>query len=214
MYITARQTQVPWFCLILLVWLAALTAQWETFGRFLQACPVAAAGLSGAGVLVAGAIVAIRPSAAATFAERIEMWRNGCGYLLVHPLLGLGPDQWWRWNMHDGDTFFQTLHIHNLLLHTGVELGLIALAALLVIIVRHFVKSGDPAAFVFLFHNMMDITFFNLGVTSLTLVAAGEPQKGGVRLSAKTVRVLFAVLLAHFAYVVLYMGMRYIQALL
>ena len=84
----------------------------------------------------------IRPSALATFAERIEMMENGLGYILFHPVLGLGPSQWRSWNMFDGDKYFGTWHIHNFLIHIGVELGLIAMAALAVIVLRHFRKTG------------------------------------------------------------------------
>ena len=176
MYFTARQTRIPWFCLFLLAWLLALAASWETFERFLRTCRRAAIGLSGGGIAVAAAAVVIRPSALATFAERIEMMENGLGYILFHPVLGLGPGQWRSWNMFDGDKYFGTWHIHNFLIHIGVELGLIAMAALAVIVLRHFRKTGAPAAAAFVVHNLMDTSFFYCGITTLTLVSAGEPR--------------------------------------
>ena len=208
MYFTARQTRIPWFALVIAVWLLALAVCWEDFERLLSARPWVARGLTAGGFLVAGAAVAIRPSAFATFAERIEMMKNGLGYLLIHPFLGLGPGQWRQWNMHDGDRYFGTWHIHNVLIHIGVELGLVAMAMLVVIILRHFRKTGAPAAAAFLFHNMMDTSFFYVGITTLMLVSAGEPQKGGRTLSRRATLAILLLLLAHFILSFLY-GLGY-----
>lgn len=209
MYFTARQTRIPWFCLFLLAWLLALAASWETCERFLRTYRRAAIGLSGGGIAVAAAAVAIRPSALATFAERIEMMENGLGYILFHPVLGLGPGQWRSWNMFDGDKYFGTWHIHNFLIHIGVELGLIAMAALAVIVLRHFRKTGAPAAAAFVVHNLMDTSFFYCGITTLTLVSAGEPHKGGKSLGRAATRVVFALLMAHFVWCCVYMIYTY-----
>lgn len=200
MYVTARQTRIPWFCLFLLVWLLALAASWGAFERFLRTCRRAAMALSGGGLAVAAAAVAIRPSAVATFAERIEMMENGLGYLLFHPVLGLGPGRWQEWNLYDGDKYFGTWHIHNFLIHTGVELGLIAMAMLVIILLRHFRKTGAPGAAAFVVHNLMDTTFFSLGVTTLTLVAAGEPQKGGKPLGRTATRAVLLLMMACFVW--------------
>lgn len=204
MYFTARHTRIPWFCLFLLAWLLAMAAQWQVFERFLAAYRRAAAVIAGSGVLVAGAAVAIRPSAIATFAERLEMIRDGLSYLPDHLLLGLGPYQWRLWNLHGGGKYFNTWHIHNFLVHTAVELGLLAALALLAIILRHWRKTGAACAAAFVFHGMIDTGFFYLGVTALALISAGEPQKGGRQLSGTASRLMFAALFALFVYCALY----------
>ena len=100
----------------------ALAMCWSTFDRFLRACPRVAASISATGFLVAAAAVTVRPSSLATFAERLEMMRNGMGYLAENPLLGVGPYQWRLLNLADGDKYFNTWHIHNVLIHVGVEM--------------------------------------------------------------------------------------------
>lgn len=206
MYFTARRTGIPWFCLVLLVYLLALTALWERLDRFLRDLPRAAAGMTAFGALVAVATILIRPSSIATFAERLEMMRNGLRYIPVNPLFGVGPYQWRLLNLRDADTYFNTWHIHNALLHVGVELGLPAMAALVFIIVRAYRKKGpNRAGFTaFLVHNLMDTSFFYLGTMSLMLVTIGEPEKGGKPLNAVVVKLLFVLFAAQFAYCVYY----------
>lgn len=202
MYFTARRTDVPWLCLVQLAYLLAVTALWEKLDCFLRDLPWAAAGMSAAGALVAAATVAIRPSSIATFAERLEMMRNGLGYVLVNPLTGVGPYQWRLLNLRDADTYFNTWHIHNIPIHIAVELGLPALAALVVVVVRAYRKKGPNQAGLtaFLVHNLMDTSFFYLGTMSLMLACTADPGKGGRKLGPAAVKALFAVLAAQFAY--------------
>lgn len=202
MYFTARRTGIPWFCLVLAAYLLALMALWPQFHRFLQDLPQAAIAMTAFGALVAAATVFIRPSSIATFAERLDMMRNGLSYLLDDPLLGVGPYQWRLLNLADADTYYNTWHIHNALLHVGVELGLPALAALVIAAARAYQKRGrNRAGFTaFLVHNLMDTSFFYLGGTALLLATTGEPNRGGTRLSTAAVRALFAVFGIQFAY--------------
>lgn len=204
MYFTARRTSIPWFCLVLTLYLLALTALWERLDRFLRDIPWAAAAMSLFGALVAAAAVAIRPSSIATFAERLEMMRNGLGYLTVNPLLGVGPYQWRLLNLRDADTYFNTWHIHNIPIHIAVELGLPALAALLVIAVRTYQKKGpNRAGFTALVcHSLMDTGFFYLGTMSLLTATVAEPKRRGVRLSAVVVKALFLAAGIYCAYCV------------
>lgn len=204
MYFTARHTGIPWFCLVLLAYLLALMALWERLDRFLRDLPWAAGTMTAFGGLVAAAAVAIRPSSIATFAERLEMMRNGLGYILASPLLGVGPYQWRLLNLRDADTYFNTWHIHNIPIHIAVELGLPAAAALMVIVVHAFRKKGpNRAGFTALVcHCLMDTGFFYLGTMSLMTATVGEPERGGTRLSTAAVRALFLLAGAHFAYCV------------
>lgn len=202
MYFTARRTGIPWFCLLLLAYLLALMALWERLDCFLRDLPWAAVGMTAFGALVAAATVLIRPSSIATFTERLEMMRNGLRYIFVNPLFGVGPYQWRLLNLQDADTYFNTWHIHNIPIHIAVELGLPALAALVIIAVHTYRKNGtNRAGFAaMLCHCMIDTGFFFPGIMSLMMVTVGEPEKGGTRLSRVWVRTLFLVIGLHFAY--------------
>ena len=83
------------------------------------------------------------------------------------------------------------------------------LAMLVIVIVRHFRKTGAPGAAAFLVHNLMDTSFFYCGITSLTLVSAGEPQKGGRTLGIDATRAVCVLLAAHFAWCCVYMVYTY-----
>lgn len=204
MYFTARRTAIPWFCLALLAYLLALTALWEKLDRFLRDLPWAAAGMTAAGTMVAAATIAIRPSSIDTFLERLEMMRNGLGYVLSAPLLGVGPYQWRLLNLSDADIYFNTWHIHNIPIHVAVELGLPAAVMLFVLVVHVFrKKSPNRAGFAALVcHSLMDTGFFYLGTMSLVTVTVGDPGEGGAQLHVAAVRGLFAVFMVHFAYCV------------
>lgn len=202
MYFTARMTDIPWFALVLAGYLAALTALWPRLDRFLRDLPWVSCAMTAAGALVAVGTVLIRPSSIATFAERLDMMRNGLGYIAQHPITGVGAYQWRVLNLQDADTYFNTWHIHNVLIHVAVELGLPAAAALVAVIVRHYWKKApNRAGFTaFLVHNLMDTSFFYLGITGLMEATAAEPQLGGKKLGSAAVKALFAALAVQFVY--------------
>lgn len=204
-YVAARRSEQPWLCVPLLLYLLAMVLLWGQVRAFLRDIPKAAAVLTALGVLVAAVIILIRPSSLATFRERLEMMRNGIGYLTVRPVYGLGPYQWRVWNMFDSDTYFNTYHIHNALLHIGVELGIPAMLAAAAIVLRRFCKKGDPAQtagfMAFVAHNMIDTSFFYPGVTLMVLMTVGVPGKR--RLPVVLSRLLFA------AHAVLFLAYMY-----
>lgn len=201
-YLAGARTDVPWSCLLLVAYGAALMALWRSYDRFLLAKPPIAALIAGLGVLVAAAAVAARPSSVATFAERLEMMASGARYLTADPLFGVGPFQWRLLDLNDGGKYFNTWHIHNVIIHVGVEMGWIAMGALLLIAFRVLTKRSTPPeralAAAFLAHNMLDTSFFYLGVTALAL--AGGHRAGGHKLGGGAVRLLFALLAGLFAY--------------
>lgn len=202
MYLAASRTDVPWICLIIVGYLLALMAYWKQFERFLTAYPWISAAIAAMGALVAAAAVAVRPSAYATFAERLAMMRNGLRYLLANPLLGVGPYQW-RWlNMQDSDPYFNTWHIHNVLIHVGVECGLIAMAMLILTAFRAFRKKTGPKGELaaFCFHNMMDTSYFYMGIMGLTMLTVGDPQCGGKKAGGGLLKLLFGCFAAVFLY--------------
>ena len=128
------------------------------------------------------------------------MMRNGLGYIMDAPLLGLGPLQWRFLNMQDADKYFNTWHIHNIFIHIGVELGLPALTALVLIVFRRWQKGGQNTAgfAAFLFHNMMDTSFFYMGITSITLMSVGDPHAESSTVSPIAAKLIFAVFTVFF----------------
>ena len=208
LYLAAARTGVPWLCLPLLAYGAAEAVCWRTFRRFLEAYPRTAAWLAAMGVLVAAAAVAVRPSAAATFAERLEMMASGLRYLTADPLLGVGPFQWRLLDLNDGGKYFNTWHIHNVPLHIGVEMGWLAMAMAVLAGLRALCRKKPPllraGTAAFLFHNLIDTSFFYLGITALAVTAAGGPESDGKPLGGGAVKLLFAVFACLFAYSLYY----------
>lgn len=199
LYLAGTRTDAPWICLPLLLYGAGVLVLWQKFDRFLAARPPIAALISAFGAVVALAAVAVRPSSIATFAERLEMMSSALHYLTVNPLLGVGPFQWRLLDLNDGGKYFNTWHIHNVLLHVGVELGWAAAAALAAITVRVYQKKPPAKAgfTAFCLHNMIDTSFFYLGVTTQMLIAVGEP--GEKRLSGGWLKAVFGLFGAMFA---------------
>lgn len=204
LYLAGARTDEPLVCMIPLLYIAALAVYWEKFEAFLEAYPLIPVGVSVMGALVAGGIVIVRPSSIATFAERLAMMRNGLSYIGVNPLFGVGPYRWRILNQADSDTYFNTWHIHNILIHVSVEMGLVAAAFLLAVAVRSLKKEKKAAQkaelVAFFFHNMIDTGFFYLGITTLLMLTATEPGIRGKKLSGGILRVLFGGLLVIQAY--------------
>ncbi len=194
MYFIGCHTGAPWLCFVLLLLLAALMLQWEAFDRFLAARRWAPWAMCACGVAVALAALYVRPRAAATFVERLDMMRSGLSYLMTSPLLGVGPYQWRLLDLADGGTYFDTWHIHNVPLHIGVENGLVAMAAVVLLAVWILQKKGrNVSAFTaFFVHNMMDTSFFYLGPTAMALFTAAEPGRGGKQLGAPAHKLFWA----------------------
>ncbi len=204
LYLAADRTDVPWICILLLIYIVLAALNWPEYCRFLERYRRMPVLISGCGLLVAAAAVLVRPSSFATFAERLEMMRNGLKYLTVNPLLGVGPYQWRILNLYDGDKYFNTYHIHNAFIHVGVELGLVALGMLLIVTVRCFMKKKDAAlqagCTAFLFHSLMDTGFFYMGIFSLAMITAAQPAEKGKKIGAAAARSIFGVLGVLFAY--------------
>lgn len=204
LYIAGNATNWPWLCLILCGYI--LIGAWYRgqFERELSDGKWAKLLICLTGALGAGVVAFLRPNAAATFAERLAMIRNGLGYLGVDPLLGVGPYQWRRLNLQDADTYFNTWHIHNVFVHVGVELGLIAMAMLAIAVVRHFRKREDPAqrgAFsAALVHNLMDTSFFYMATVPFLIMTAGDDEGKKRRLSGAAVKCMFSVFAVLFAW--------------
>lgn len=203
-YLSAARTDVPWSCLFLLAYGAAVMLCWRRFEAFLEAKPGMAALISALGALVSAAAVLMRPNAVATFGERLEMMASGINYLTANPLLGVGPFQWRQLDLNDGGKYFNTWHIHNIPIHVGVEMGWIAMAALLLIGIRALARRQSPEeralTAAFIVHNLIDTSFFYLGVTALVLTAAGGSREEARRLGGGGLKLLFALFAGLFAW--------------
>ena len=210
-YLAAARTGVPWLCLLPLAYGGAAAAGWGSFRRWLNARPPMALLIASAGFLVAAAAVAVRPSAAATFSERLEMMASGLRYLPAEPLWGVGPLRWRLLDLNDGGKYFNTWHIHNIPLHVGVEMGWIAMAAIVLAGLRGLGRKQSPplraGTAAFLFHNLMDTSFFYLGIMALALTAESQPEAGGRTLGGRAVKAIFALFGLLFLYS-LYFGFR------
>ncbi len=211
-YMAAERAAVPVLCAVLVAYVGAMACTWPRFGEFLREHAMATKAIAIVGLLSVPFAIVMRPTSLATFAERIHMMGNGIGYLGNNPVTGVGPGQWRQLNLHDADTYFNTNHIHNLFIHAGVEFGIIAMIALVVVAVRCFVKRyrqaqhGEDAAF--LTHVMMDTGFFYLGVTGMLMLTANGSASPARELSKRGTRALFAALgLAHLAILVTYLAM-------
>ncbi|MCI9147906.1 MAG: hypothetical protein HFG73_06525 [Hungatella sp.] len=204
MYIGSDQTDGPWICIVIFLYIFALAWQWERFDRFLKKYRAAAAAIAAMGFMVAAAAVMARPNSAYTFLERLAMMKNGLGYFISRPLLGVGPYQWRGLNLYDADPYFNTYHIHNVFVHVGAELGAGALAMMAAVGIRCFLKKKAyvrrAGCAAFLCHNLMDTGFFYPGIVVMAMIMGGEPGSGGRQLKAGTVRALFGGLGAVFAW--------------
>ncbi len=212
LYIAAVRTGAPWSCLILLAYAAALVLCWKQFLLFLEASPKAALFIASGGFFVAALMILSRPSAVETFTERLEMMGNGIRYLLRYPILGVGPGQWRIQNLYGGEKYFNTWYIHNALIHTGAELGITAMALVILTWVRIFKKHKAPWAragiTAFFVHNMLDTGFFHTGIMTLLVTTLGEPRLQGRKLGSQAVKLLFGTL------ALIFLGCLYLYTLI
>lgn len=196
LYFTMVLTDARWLCIFILLYLLFLILLWPMVDRFLQTYKWVATVSTVSGLLMAIPMLLLRTNSIATFIERLQMIRNGIGYLFYSPLLGLGPYQWRYYNWADGDMYFNTWYIHNTLIHIGVEVGLIAMAMLAILIFRRYQKGGSelPGFTAFLAHNMLDVSFFYVGITAMTLFTSTNPNERGRILSRHVTGALFAAM--------------------
>ena len=107
-------------------------------------------------------------------------------------------------NLQDTDPYFNTWHIHNVFVHVGVELGLIALAMLIITAIRHISKREDEAQrgmfFASLTHNMMDTSFFYMATLPFLIMTAANDERRTRLLSGTVVKVIFGGFAALFTW--------------
>lgn len=215
-YLAASRTGLAWSCLLVLIDMLIMVPCWKDFLLFCEQCKRETALIAVSGFLVAVVAVLIRPSAVDTFAERLEMMKSAINYLVSNPFFGVGPYRWRLLDLADGGIYFNTWHIHNTFLHVGVELGWAAMAALAAVVVwfyqespmslagrrkngttkrhvgycgfRNMAKAGFAA---FLVHNLIDTSFFYVGVTAFVLMTVANPDKNRWIIKGIVLKLLF-----------------------
>ena len=197
LYAAANFTYWPWLSVAICIFILFSSSQIAGLEAYFRKYRVLTRLVFFAGLFGLILVLLLRPNALATFEERIAMMRNGLGYITDSPLLGIGPYQWRRLNLYDGDTYFNTWHIHNIFLHVGVELGLVALGMLLITLVRHALKQedgsqrGEFAAAIT--HNLMDTSFFYMATVPFLIMTSAKDEKRTRALGKGTVRGIFGV---------------------
>ena len=204
LYVAGDYTAWPWLCLIICGYILISAWYRELFKEYLVKRKWISGLICLAGVCGVGILVFLRPNAAVTFSERLAMIKNGLGYIGESPFLGIGPYQW-RWlNMQDTDLYFNTWHIHNIFVHVGVELGLLALTMLIVTGVRHFCKKEDMAQrgafFAVLIHNLMDTSFFYIATVPFMMMISAQDEGKARPLGGAIVKGIFSVFFVLFAW--------------
>lgn len=208
MFIAGRKIEYEFLILLPAAYAVILAFNSKDFMTFFKSHIQLSMGITAVGVLGGAITVILRPSAAATFSERLEMMRNGLGYFMAHPLTGVGSYQWRILNFYDSDKYFNTWHIHNVPIHIATELGIIAVVLLVVIFVRAAMKKENknavPALGAFVLHNLMDTSFFYLGVTSALLFTNRCITGKKMKLGNMTARVIYGIFFIYFVYCLLY----------
>ena len=130
------------------------------------------------------------------------MMKTGFGYMLGNPLTGVGPMRWHLMNMFDGDNYFNTWYIHDMFIHIGAELGVIAAIFLLIIMVRSLIKQRQPETLAGIaaltFHYSIDVGFVYMGIAAAAILLLGTPcgkEKLVEKPVAKFLFIFYAVIL-------------------
>lgn len=202
LYVTGVYTNWPWLCVPICIFLLIGAYLQQDYCRWLGTCGWPKIAICIIGMVGACILIVLRPNAAATFAERLAMMKNGLGYLSRNPLLGIGPYQWRMMNLQDEDLYFNTWHIHNIFVHVGVELGLFALVMLIVTAIRHLTKKEDKAQrgafFAALFHNLIDTSFFYIATVPFLVMTAAKDESKAHSVSGVTIKCIFGAFAALF----------------
>ena len=196
LYAAANYTYWPWVAVALCIYIffsAVFESRMEIYFREHRYLKMT---IFAFGFLGAALVILLRPNSFSTFAERIAMIRNGLSYITLSPLFGIGPYQWRRLNLYDGDMYFNTWHIHNIFVHVGVELGLPALTMLLITAVRHALKREDCAQrgefAAALTHNLMDTSFFYMATVPFLIMTSAKDESKTILMNKAAVKSFFA----------------------
>ena len=173
MNLSERKMDVPAAVLLPAAYIVVLCLYGKVLSGFFRRHSSAGAVFTCAGAAGGIAAVLLRPGAGYNFMVRLDMMKNGLGYLMEHPLLGVGANQWRMLNLEEGTEYFRTWHIHNSFLHLAVELGIGGGILLAAIFIRALAKKENrkarPAVGAFILHNLIDTSFFYFADTTLLM---------------------------------------------
>jgi O-antigen ligase len=99
--------------------------------------------------------------------QRLNYWRTAIEVIKGHPLFGVGPGNFQEvFLKYKVGLSTNTRYAHNIFLHQWAETGIIGFVGMLSLITTFFIKGISRskyvflAALAFLFHNLIDITYF------------------------------------------------------
>ena len=201
-YIAATRTDSTLLLISVAICYIAVVVLWNRFEEYIHFNKLVSFFIVLLGLLVSLAVFIIRFTSIYTFIERIEMMKTGFGYMLGNPLTGVGPMRWHLMNMFDGDNYFNTWYIHDMFIHIGAELGVIAAILLLIVMVRSLIKQRQPETLAGIaaltFHYSIDVGFAYMGIAATAILLLGTPcgkEKFVGNPVAKSLFIFYAVLL-------------------
>ncbi len=196
LYAAASKSGMPWLAVPAFIYILIFAVNWKSLNCYLMKSHAVAVIIAVSTVVLGILIVAFRPSAGQTFAERVDMMRDGANYIFVNPLFGIGSYNWRHINTLSGGKIFGTAQIHNAFLHTGVELGIPAMLSLVIATAMNLLKKKNiysrAADFAFFLHNLVDVVFFNTAITSLLIASNSEPEVKGRYVTQVLAKIIYA----------------------
>jgi len=99
--------------------------------------------------------------------QRLNYWRTAIAIIKGHPFFGVGPGNFQEMFLkYKVGLSTNTRYAHNIFLHTWAETGPVGLIALIYLISAFFIKAKSKSRYIFLaglaflFHNLIDNTYF------------------------------------------------------
>lgn len=197
-YFSVNNSFPGWVVLLPLIVLVAMMFIWDMLLTFFEENKFVSIIVLCLAICLGVFAIYLRPSALATFTERLDMIQSGCHYLFKNPVLGIGQYHWRVFDRDDGGTYFNTWYIHNAFVHVGVEVGLIAMVCMLVIVVlcfMQFKKSHCMGWLAFVVHSLLDVGFFYSCIPVFVLLGHRTSTKHDIYLSNRLKNVIFVILL-------------------
>lgn len=99
--------------------------------------------------------------------QRLNYWRTAIAVIKDHPILGVGPGNFQEvFLKYKIGLSTNTRYAHNVFLHTWAETGILGLIALIYLVIAFLNKAKIKSKYIFLaglaflFHNLIDNTYF------------------------------------------------------
>jgi len=117
--------------------------------------------------------------------QRLNYWRTAIAVIKDHPIVGVGPGNFQEVFLeYKVGVSTNTRYAHNIFLHVWAETGTLGLIALISLIINFIIKAkSEPrliflAGIAFLFHNIIDNTYFFPETGLLWWVLPGLSKSG------------------------------------